>query len=94
MKHQLRVVNEDYNLIELKLGKYLKDNKISIYALARATNIDWAIVKKYATDNNILRIDRVLLSKIIFSLDCSINDIISFNKNKTNPNDYKLKIDS
>ena len=67
MKHQLRVVNEDYKLIELKLEKYLEENQISIYALAHATNIDWAIVKKYATDKNVLRIDRVLLSKIIFS---------------------------
>lgn len=40
MNYRLKSIDEDYNLIELRLGKYLKENQISIYALAHATNID------------------------------------------------------
>lgn len=86
MKYELKEIeDENFDKIELTLGDYLEKHNISIYALAHATKIDWAIVKKYASSNNIFRMDRILLSKILTSLHCELDDIMYYkNENKLN----------
>ena len=55
----------------------MKSRKVSIFQLARLTNIRYDIIKKYA-DNQMMRYDASILSKLCFVLNCSISDIIEY----------------
>lgn len=69
--------NTKYGRIKCNLYKLMKSRKVSIFQLARLTNIRYDIIKKYA-DNQMMRYDASILSKLCFVLNCSISDIIEY----------------
>ena len=69
--------NTKYGRIRCNLYKLMKSRKVSIFQLARLTNIRYDIIKKYA-DNQMMRYDASILSKLCFVLNCSISDIIEY----------------
>ena len=66
-----------YGRINCNLYKLMKSRKVSIFQLARLTNIRYDIIKKYA-DNQMMRYDASILSRLCFVLNCSISDIIEY----------------
>ena len=66
-----------YGRIKCNLYKIMKLRKVSIYQLARLTNIRYDILKNYA-DNKMVRYDNTVLSKLCYALDCSIGDILEY----------------
>ena len=66
-----------YGRVRCNLYKILKIKKVSVYQLARLTNVRYEILKKYA-DNEMLRFDSIILAKICYVLNCSIGDVIEY----------------
>ena len=60
--------------LRLKLAQYLDEHKISRYALAKKTGIQYQIVDGYYK-NKPLRYDVYNHSKIITALDCGVEDL-------------------
>ena len=60
--------------LRLKLAQYLDERKISRYALAKMTGIQYQIIDGYYK-NNPLRYDVYNLSKIITALNCGVEDL-------------------
>ena len=66
--------------VNLKLGKFMKDNKITIYKLVKDTNLGYRTVRNYK-NGSITRIDLDILGKIITALNIEdINDILEIKK--------------
>ena len=59
--------------LRLKLAQYLDERKISRYALAKMTGIQYQIIDGYYK-NKPLRYDVYNLSKIITALNCGVGD--------------------
>ena len=66
-----------YGRIRCNLYKLMKSKKITLYQLSRLSNIRPDIIKKYA-DNQMMRYDTSVLSKICFVFNCSISDVIEY----------------
>ena len=64
-----------------KLGKLLKENNISINRLMRDTETDFKVIKRLIS-GDATRIDIYVLGRICKYLNCSIEDIIYFSKEK------------
>ena len=68
-------IDECYYLF--KLGKLLKDNKISINKLIRDTNTDFKVIKRLMT-GELVRIDIIVLARLCIYFKCTINDIVEY----------------
>ncbi len=66
-------------MIRITLDSVLKNRNISRYALAKRTGIRYHIIDNYYK-NKVVRYDSFILDKICTSLDCKIEDIITFEK--------------
>ena len=71
--------NIDYGRISCNLKDILKEKEITIYKLSNISNIKYEIIKRYC-DNNIQRIDLDILAKLCYILNCSINEILKYEK--------------
>ena len=61
--------------IRLKLNKYLDEQQISRYELARRTGIQYPTIDGYYK-NAVMRLDLGNMSRILTALDCDLTDII------------------
>ena len=66
-------------MVKLTLDRYLDERKITRYALSVKTGIRYAIVDKYYK-NKVVRYDGDVLDRICRALDCSIADIMTYEK--------------
>lgn len=60
--------------IHLCLDRYLDEQKISRYALAKAAGVGYPTIDSYYK-NKVLRYDSDVLSRIVNVLDCDVGDI-------------------
>ena len=63
--------------INCHLQDIMNERNINIYQLARLANLRYEIIDRYY-DNKVMRYDSVVLSKLCYSLDCSISDILKY----------------
>ena len=66
-------------MIRITLDTALENRGITRYELAKRTGIQYQIIDNYYK-NKIVRYDSYILSKICMALDCTIEDIIVFEK--------------
>ena len=66
-------------MIKITLDSFLDSRNISRYELAKRTGIRYHIIDNYYK-NKVIRYDSFILDKICTALDCSIEDIIKFEK--------------
>ena len=66
-------------MIRICLDKTLAKRKISRYALAKRTGIQYQIIDNYYK-NKVKRYDSYVLERICAALDCDIDKIIEFTK--------------
>jgi len=64
-------------LIKLTLDKYLNENHITRYELAKRTGIIFHVIDNYYK-NKVVRYDSYVLDKICAALGCDISDIIEY----------------
>ncbi len=68
-------------MIKITLDNALKNRNISRYELSKLTGIQYQIIDNYYK-NKIIRYDRYILNKICTVLDCGIEEIIYFEKER------------
>ena len=68
---------EDWGKVDLTLDKYLKEHNISRSSLSRNAFIHYKQLLKYCK-NDMQKIDLQILARICKTLNCNINDIVSY----------------
>lgn len=74
-------VNIENGVYLFKLGKLLKDKKISINKIMRDTDTDFKVIKRIM-NGDIVRIDITVLARICDYLDCDITDVFEYIRKK------------
>lgn len=64
-----------------KLTDLMKEKKISINKLMRDTNTDYKVIKRLM-NGDLARIDIYVLDRLCNYLDCDMNDIFEYKRNK------------
>lgn len=68
-----------YGNIDCNLKKIMRKKNITIYQLSRITGIKYEIIERYC-NNQVLRYDANILSKLCYSLNCEISEILQYRK--------------
>ncbi len=78
-KGDLRPILQEiqYGNINVNLDKIMEEKEISTYQLSNKTNIRFQTIQNLRK-NQACRIDFEVLSKICYSLDCKVEDIIEY----------------
>lgn len=71
--------NTEYGKIKCTLKRIMKQKNINIYQLSRLSDIKYDVLKRYAS-NSIIKYDANVLAKLCFSLNCSLNDLLVYEK--------------
>ena len=71
-------------MIRLTVKECLNKKKITRYALAKKTGIEYHIIDKYYK-NQLVRYDSYILDRICAVLECDISDIIEYVKDEEQP---------
>ncbi len=74
-----KIILWDTDIGEVKcyLKEIMKDRNITISQLSRLTNIRYEVIDNYYYNRNI-RYDSVVLAKLCYSLNCSIDDLLKY----------------
>ena len=64
-------------MVRLTIDKYLDQNGITRYELAKRTGIRFQIIDNYYK-NKVVRYDGDLLDRICRALDCKLSDLIEY----------------
>ena len=64
-------------MVKLTIDKYLDEQKITRYELAKRTDIKFQTIDRYYK-NNVVRYDSYILDRICAALECNISDIIEY----------------
>ena len=68
----------DFGKIYLKLKEYLDSHGITRNQLSIKTGIKYQVINKYYKNKTLERIDLVIVAKICYSLQCSLNDLLEW----------------
>lgn len=68
---------DDIGKVVLKVDKLLKQHNMSKSKLAREAKIQYKQAKSYC-DNNMQKVDLVVLARICHTFKCSISDILEY----------------
>ena len=66
-------------MVRMVLDKYLNENGITRYELAKRCNIKFQTIDSYYK-NRVVRYDSFILDRICAALDCNVCDIIEYVK--------------
>ena len=73
---------KDYGKVEIKLSSIMDKNNISIYRMSRLTSLKHSTIKSYYNNDPITRVDLDVIAKMCYVLDCNIQDILEYHRNK------------
>lgn len=72
-----------FGKVKLKLKEKMQENNITVYALSKATALEFNTIKNYAENIELNRVDLTVLAKICYVLEIDdIRDIIEYKKVK------------
>ena len=69
----------EYGVIYCNLRKIMASKHISIYKLSKLTGLKYDVIMRYY-DNRIIRYDANVLAKFCWSLNCSISELLKYEK--------------
>lgn len=72
---------EEFGKINIKLNDIMEKRNISTYELSTKTQIRFQTIQALR-ENKSLRIDLELLSKLCFSLNCKVQDILEYEEKR------------
>lgn len=75
------IVYVDYGEIKVDIKSIMKKRNISRTQLAKRTGLHYQIINRYY-DNEIVRLDRDVLAKLCYILNCSLDEIMYYEKPK------------
>lgn len=68
-----------FGKVKIKLKKVMQERDITIYALSKATAVEFNTIKNYCENENIYRIDLNVLAKICYVLEINdMNEILEY----------------
>ena len=70
-------------MVKLVIDKYLDQNGITRYELAKRTGIKFQTIDKYYK-NHVIRYDSYILDRICAALNCKIGDILVYEQDNEN----------
>ena len=71
----------EYGRIKCTLKKLMKSKNINIYQLSRISDIKYDVLKRYV-NNTIVKYDMRVLSRICYSLNCEVSDLLKYERSK------------
>ncbi|MCI9585539.1 MAG: helix-turn-helix transcriptional regulator [Bacilli bacterium] len=83
MNNSSIVVYVEYGSIHFDIKTMMKKRKMTKTQLAKRTGLHHQIIDRYY-NNNVTRYDKDVLAKLCFILDCSLSDILYYEKPKKN----------
>ena len=69
-----------YGKVNIVLSKLMDKYDISIYQMAKLTNLKYNTIKSYYYNNPITRVDLDVVAKMCYVLDCDIKDILEYTR--------------
>ena len=70
---------KSYGKVNITLSKMMDKYNISIYQMAKLTNLKYTTIKSYYNNSPITRVDLDVLAKICYVLNCNVKDILDYN---------------
>ena len=74
------MTNNGYGCIKMNIEKMLKDRGISKNTLCKKMDIPRSNLNRYCR-NEFERIDAAFLCKLLYFFDCSLEDLLTYEKN-------------
>ena len=71
-------------MVRLTIDKYLDENGITRYELAKRTEVKFQTIDRYYK-NRVVRYDSYILDRICAALECNLSDIIEYVKDDESP---------
>lgn len=71
---------KDFGNVKFKLNKIMAERNISVYQLSLHANVPFNTIKKLREGIDITRINTDVLAKLCYVLDCTISDIMEYEK--------------
>lgn len=70
-------MDRDYGHIQIRLAELLKEKGLNKYKLSHRAEMNWKQINNYC-NNEITRLDTLVLCKLCTVLECDINDLLVF----------------
>lgn len=68
-----------FGKVKLKLKNIMEERNITIYALSKATAVEFNTIKNYVENTELSRIDLTVLAKVCYVLEIkNIQDVIEY----------------
>lgn len=83
MNNSSIVVYVEYGSVRFDIKGMMKKRKMTKTQLAKRTGLHHQIIDRYY-NNSVTRYDKDVLAKLCFILDCSLSDILYYEKPKKN----------
>ena len=80
-KNKTIISINDYGKIKLNLKEIMDKKGINRNSLAKAANTRFEVIDKWCK-NKVEKLDKDILARICFVLDCSVSDIIEYKENR------------
>ena len=71
---------KDYGKVEIMLSSIMDQNNISVYQMSKLTGLKHSTIKSYYTNCPITRVDLDVISKMCYVLNCTIEDILKYQR--------------
>lgn len=70
-------MEKEYGHIEIRLAELLKQKGLNKYKLSHKAEMNWKQINNYC-NNEITRLDTLVLCKLCTALECDIHDLLVF----------------
>ena len=70
-------MNKNYGRLEIRLAELLKEKGLNKYKLSQLAEMNWKQINNYC-NNEITRLDTLVLCKLCTVLECNIHDLLVF----------------
>ena len=64
-------------MVYCNLKEIMNNRNITIYRLAKLTNLKYDVILRYY-NNSIIKYDSLVLAKLCYTLNCSINELLKY----------------
>lgn len=75
------IIYVDYGEVKVNIKSIMEKRNISKTQLAKRTGLHYQIINRYY-DDEIVRFDRDVLAKLCYILDCTLDELIYYEKPK------------
>lgn len=69
---------KSYGKVNITVSKLMDKYGISLYQMAKLTNLKYTTIKTYYYNAPITRVDLDVVAKMCYVLDCNIQDILEY----------------